>query len=321
MRKSPCVHMVAMIVAALTVRMPAKADTSQLALSSLIQYSTVIQGAVDPIYAYVYNYAPPGSDAGAYKVTAAYGYEFSSSLGSYMGTKAADGGASYVTLPFGLKTLSVSPGTVPVQVTLTNRVTDQSLNQTGQVTVLAHAAPGLYFQGKIVPLVGKPAVIEVPPAADAFCQAPPAGTEGTGGGFAPQMLGDPPGEPTAELDLDSISSFGSPFITTTLTPFTDLPSNDNPAQSIPFRVNFCVPRAGDYNTTFLLHYSDQQGLPGADPPGSELASFNVNVDVTSKTYTAIITTDAVPEPGTAALTLAGCEVCVLVGALLRVCRR
>ena len=43
---------------------------AQLAMSSLIQYSRVIQGAQDPVYAYVYNQAPPGSETANYKVFA-----------------------------------------------------------------------------------------------------------------------------------------------------------------------------------------------------------------------------------------------------------
>jgi hypothetical protein len=65
---------------------------------------------------------------------------------------------------------------------------------------------------------------------------------------------------------------------------------------LPFQINFLVPSLGDYSTTFLLHYSDEQDLPGAARPSSELASFNVNVDVTATTAYWTITTDAVPEP-------------------------
>lgn len=116
--------------------------------------------------------------------------------------------------------------------------------------------------------------------------------------------------PTAELDFDAISSFGSPDITTTLATFTDLPSNDDPAQGLPFQINFLVPLLGDYSTTFLLYYSDEQDLPGADLPGSELASFNVNVDVTATTAYWTITTDTVPEPNALALTALG--ICTLI---------
>ena len=82
------------------------------------------------------------------------------------------------------------------------------------------------------------------------------------------MLGDPaPGTPTAELDLDSITTSGSPYITTTLQPFTDLPSNDDPSQGDPFQLNANAPGLGDYCTTFILHYSDEQDLPGTTLPG------------------------------------------------------
>jgi hypothetical protein len=292
------------IVAAITFAIigPAEADPiGAFAMSSQIQYATVIQGATDPITAFVYNLDPVGSPSSNFNVAAAYGAGYTGSLGSYNGPIPAGGGTTFVTLPFSLNTTSIDPGSVPVLVTATNTGTGASLSQGGQFTVLAHAAPALYLNGQIVPLSSKNVVRFAVPV---FGEAPPTGTEAASGAFAPQMLGDPPGEPTAELDLDSISSTGSPYIMTTLTPFTDLPSNDNPAQGLPFQVSVLAP-IGDYSTTFLLHYSDEQDLPGADLPGSELASFNVNVDVTSTTFYWTVTTDAVPEPRTAALIALG----------------
>lgn len=294
-------------VGLLTVVIPAGADIAQLTISSQIQFSKVIQGGVDPIFGFVFNDAPVGSQAGNYNVTAAYGNGFSNGFGFfYTGTKIADGGATHVTLPFPLNTGNITPGNVPVQITLTNTGTGNSISQRGQFTVLAHGAPALILQGSIVSLSSKNVVTF---QTDAFCQAPPSGTEGCGGGFTPQMVGDPPGEPTAALDLDSITSFGSPDITTTLTPFTDLPANDDPSQAFPFQIKILAPSPGDYSTTFLLHYSDEQDLPGARAPGSELASFTVNVDLTGTNADWTIATDTTPEPGYGALILAGCILC------------
>lgn len=326
MRGSLTLQILALGVGAVAMSAPTKADPispAPLALSSQIQYSTAIQGAVDPIYAFVYNSASAGSAASPYQVTAAYGSGYSNSLGSYTGTKTADGGTGYVTLPFNLNTANAAPGNVPVQVTLTNTASGGSTSQSGQFTVLAHAGPALYLQGNIVPLSSKSVItfscaVAAPPTANCFAEAAPTGTEAPGrGGFNPQMLGDPPGEPTAELDLDSVSSIGSPYIATSLTPFTDLPSNDDPSQSVPFQVTVLAPSYGDYDTTFLLYYSDEQDLPGADLPGSELASFNVNVDLTPTTDFWTVTTDVVPEPGTAALTLAGCGLFLLAAEIKR----
>ncbi|HEV8038901.1 MAG TPA: hypothetical protein VGP62_08570 [Bryobacteraceae bacterium] len=287
----------------------AQADPiAPLAFTTQVQSSRVIQGAQDPIYAYLYNFAPVGSPATIAQVTAAYGFLNPASLGGYLGPVAATGGATFLTLPFPLNTSNLSPGSFPYQVTTINKSTGGSSTQSGQFTVLAHAKPALFAQGQIIPL-SKPNLISF--AAPAFAEAGPTGTEAAGGAYSPTMLGDPPpGVPTAELDLDAVSSFGSPDITTTLAPFTDLPSNDDPAQGLPFQINFLVPSLGDYSTTFLLYYSDEQDLPGADLPGSELASFNVNVDVTAATAYWTITTDTVPEPN--ALVLIALGICTLI---------
>jgi hypothetical protein len=114
------------------------------------------------------------------------------------------------------------------------------------------------------------------------------------------MIGDPPpGVPTAELDLDSVITSGSPDIVSTLQPFTDLPSDDDPAEGDPFQIDAFVPALGDYSTTFTLHYSDEQDLPGADAPGSETASFTVSVDATAAEFD--WTVSAVPEPASIGL--------------------
>jgi hypothetical protein len=110
-------------------------------MSSLIQYSTVIQGGQDPIYAYIYNQAPSGSDTASYKAFATYPY---GTPYSYTGTKIADGGASYVTLPFTFDSSQVAPARdIPISITGINTATGDFLTQSGTVTVLAHAAPAL----------------------------------------------------------------------------------------------------------------------------------------------------------------------------------
>lgn len=287
----------------------AQADAiAPLAFTTQVQSARVIQGAQDPIYAYLYNFAPVGSSATIAQVTAAYGFGSPVSLGGYLGPVAATGGATFLTLPFPLSTSNLSPGTFPYQVTTINKSTGGSSTQSGQFTVLAHAKPALYIQGQIVPLSTPTAISFTVPV---FGEAPPTGTEAASGAYSPTMLGDPPpGVPTAELDLDAVSSFGSPDITATLAPFTGLPSNDNPGQGLPFQISFQVPSLGDYSTTFLLYYSDEQDLPGADLPGSELGSFNVNVDVTAATAYWTITTDTIPEPHALALTALG--ICTLL---------
>jgi hypothetical protein len=272
------------------------AGTEQLAMSSQIQYSRVIQGAQDPVTAFIYNNAPPGSDTGNYKVFASFTY---GDTRPYVGTKIADGGANFVTLPFIFDSSKVAPSKdIPISVTGINTATNVSLTQNGSVTVLAHSTPALLIQGQIVYLNSKTVVQAT---TDAFSQVAPTGTE-LQGGFNPGMLGDPPGVPTAALDLDSVSTTGSPNITTTLHPFTNLPSDDDPAEALPFEIDIHAPTPGDYFTTFTLHYSDEDDLPGAAPPGSEAISFSVECNLT--TTTAFWTITTVPEPSATSMVLA-----------------
>src|SRR5690242_16414471 len=63
---------VTVVVAVLLLCAQVRAGTEQLSLSSTIQYPRVIQGAIEPVSAYVYNEAPAGSDLGNYRVTADY---------------------------------------------------------------------------------------------------------------------------------------------------------------------------------------------------------------------------------------------------------
>ncbi len=216
----------------------------------------------------------------------------------------ADGGSTFVTLPFTFDSSLVAPGNnVPISVTGVNTATNASLTQSGTFTVLAHPTPALVLGGQIVYLTSSNKVkFQTPTNPDAFSQAPPGGTD-LPSSFSPQMLGDPPGEPTAELDLDSVTTFASPYITTNLQPFFNLPSDNDPAEALPFEIDINPPSPGDYITTFTLHYSDEDDLPGADLPGSELVSFAVECNITSTI--ADWTVSTVPEPSSEALALLG----------------
>jgi hypothetical protein len=278
-----------------------RAGTEQLAISSQIQYSRIIQGAQDPVTAFVYNNAPAGSDAASYKVYATFPY--GSSASAYVGTKLADGGSSFVTLPFTFDSSLVTPGNnIPISVTGIDTVSGASLTQSGSVTVLAHPTPALVLGGQIVYLTSRNTVKFQTPSNDIFGQAPPAGGEAAAS-YMPQMLGDPPGEPTAKLDLDSISTSGSSYITTNLQPFFNLPSDNDPAEALPFEIDIRPPTPGDYMTTFMLHYSDEDDLPGADLPGSEMISFSVECNITPTVANWTVTT--VPEPATLWMLLIG----------------
>lgn len=284
-----------------------RGGTEQLSMSSTIQYPRVIQGAIEPVNAYVYNVAPAGSDLGNYRVTADYaaagagGY---TNVGySYTGTKIADGGTSYVSMSFPIDTSTFTPGTAAVTVTGTDTDTGGVLTQGGTFMVLAHANPALVINGQIVYLTTANVVkFQTPCNSDAFGQGPSAGTEAPASA-SPQLLGDPPGVPTSELDLDGITTSGSAYLTTTLHPLFDLPANDNPAEAVPFEIDAFVPGPGDYTTTFTLHYSDEDDLPGAAAPGSEELSFTVEAEVSMTTIDWTVTT--VPEPASGWLIAAG----------------
>jgi len=301
-------------VFALGVHAGAQQQPAQLGLSAQIQYSQVIQGATDPINAYVYNFAPYGGATLYYQVTAAYGANYATAFDYYYtGTLAANGGAS-PTPPatFDLDTANLSPGTVPVLVTGSNTVSGGTVQLGGQMTVLAHASPAIYINNQIVPLTSGNVITF---RSNSFAESTPGGTEASGSAN-PQMLGDPPtGVPTADLDIDSVSSFGSSAITSTLTPTNDLLSTDTPGTGEFFQINALFPTNQDYDsTTFLVRYSDEQDLPGADAPGSELAEFQVNAELDGTNVDWTVTTD-VPEPTTTALVLTGLICCLLV------CRR
>ena len=265
------------------------ADPGQLAMSSFIQYSTVIRGFQDPVTAQIYNEAAPGSDAVNFNVFATFPY---GSPSSYSGIRAADGGSGYLTLPFSFDTGLVSPGSQPVSVTAKDTGTGVSLTQSGSVLVLAHADPAFNIGGNVIQMSSHPVAAQEP-------SVDPLAFGATGGGShfaagAPNVINDPVA-PTAGLDLDSITAFGDSQITLTLAPFTDLAANDDPAFGDAFQIEVDGSVPGVYFTDFELNYSDEQDLPGADATGSEHAYFGVQVTVTPDGVTGVM---VVPEPGT-----------------------
>jgi hypothetical protein len=293
----------------LALSLPAGAQVpDSLALYSEIEDPVVIQGAVDPINAQIYNEAPTGSGTAGYNLTAGYGTFYANGFGYYYtGSIAADGGVSPVSATFNLNTSNIAPGVVPVAVTLTDTNSGYKVTQGGQLTVLAHAAPALVVNGQILPLTSR----NVISFENSLAQAPPNGTDAAAT-FAPQMIGDPPpGVPTAELDINSVTTFGSPYITSTLAPANDLPSTDTPGTGETFSITGVSPITnGDYSTTFEVDYSDQQDLPGADAPGSQVAEFNVSVDFVGGVADWTITTDVPDQSNTALLLLSACACCL-----------
>jgi hypothetical protein len=285
------------LCSALLLIVPAvHAGSGQFSMSSQIQYPTVIQGYQDPVTAQIYNEATPGSDPVNYSVFATFPYGNSS---TYSGSKAADGGSGYVILPFSFNSGLVSPGSQSVSVTDTDTGTGGSLTQSGSVLVLAHGVPAFNIGGNVIQLSSRPVAAQEP-SSDPLAFGATGGGESFAAG-APNVINDPMA-PTAGMDLDSITAFGDTHITLSLTPFTDLPANDDPAFGDPFQIQVDGSAPGVYFTDFELNYSDEQDLPGADATGSEHGYFGVLVTVTAGGVTGAI---VVPEPGSCRLFILG----------------
>ncbi len=272
------------------------AGPGQLSMSSQIQYPTVIQGYQDAVNAQIYNEAAVGSDPVNFSVYATFPY---GNTTPYTGSRAADGGSGYLNLPFSFDSGQVSPGSQTVSVTATDTGTGGSLTQSGSVLVLAHADPAFNIGGNVIQLSSRPVAAQEP-------SVDPLAFGATGGGEtfaagAPNVINDPVA-PTAGLDLDSITAIGDSQITLSLTPFTDLAANDDPAYGDAFQIMVDGSVPGVYFTDFELNYSDEQDLPGADATGSEHAYFGVQVTVTSGGVTGVV---VVPEPGSGCLLVPG----------------
>ena len=279
------------------------AGPGQLSMSSQIQYSTVIQGYQGPVTAQIYNEAAPGSDPVNFSVFATFPY---GSSATYSGTRTADGGSGYLSLPFSFNSGLVSPGSQTVSVTATDTGTGGSLTQSGSVLVLAHADPAFSIGGNVVQLSSRPVAAQSPPV-DFLAFGATGGGESFAAG-APNVINDPVA-PTAGLDLDSITAIGDSQITLSLTPFTDLAANDDPAFGDAFQILVDGSVPGVYFTDFELNYSDEQDLPGADATGSEHAYFGVQVTVTPDGVTGVV---VVPEPGSCGLLALGLPCLFLV---------
>jgi len=274
----------------------AYAGPGQLSMSSQIQYPTVIQGYQDAVNAQIYNEAAFGSDPVNFSVYATFPY---GNTTPYTGSRAADGGSGYLNLPFSFNSGQVNPGSQTVSVTATDTGTGGSLTQSGSVLVLAHADPAFNIGGNVIQLSSRPVAAQEP-------SVDPLAFGATGGGetfaaSAPNVINDPVA-PTAGLDLDSITAIGDSQITLSLTPFTDLAANDDPAYGDAFQIMVDGSVPGVYFTDFELNYSDEQDLPGADATGSEHAYFGVQVTVTSGGVTGVV---VVPEPGSDCLLVPG----------------
>jgi len=253
-------------------------------------YTTFIDGYVDPFSASIQNNAagPVG-----YSIYATYpSASGSTAPGSIApGVIPALATRPVIFNPF----VPTQPGSYTVTATATDTYTGASLTLNQDVTVLSHGEFGwLNGTGQIVPLPSTP-------VSDQDLAAPPhitpesVGATGGGETYASKSI-DVVGDPAsfgAGLDLDSVTASGDPEISVTLTNYTDLPDDENPAHAMSFQILIDGSVTGTYFTVFELHYSDEQDLPGADAPGSEHQYFGVYADVMSTNVTAFF---VIPEP-------------------------
>ena len=143
-----CLAFFAVSLATFVVATQASASTAQLGLTRRSNTPTVIQGGQDPVFAYVYNTAPTGSDILNYNVKANFPIPLGTPL-SVSSTKIADGGTNYDAYRFTFDSSQVPVGNnVPVSVTGTDTVNGKSVTFSGGVNVLAHGVPALVLQGK-----------------------------------------------------------------------------------------------------------------------------------------------------------------------------
>jgi hypothetical protein len=274
----------------------ASAQPAQLGITGTATYSGVMQGYQDPYYSNIYNFAPSGSAALNFTTYANFPYG-TSSFG-YTGTLVANGGATVINCPFTFDTSQVAPGTYALTAKGINNVSGNTVvSNPTNVTVYAHPKPSLVINGSIVSLnqssstkfittttpanPGAPGNNpSMPDLTDASLPPQEAGTEGPAGGFAPGMIGDPPADiPSAELDLDSVTSSGdSEIVYDGPVTFQDMPATDNPLENVlPISIDLYTTNVGiTYSNTFTFDYSDEQDIPGADAPGSEQESFTVD---------------------------------------------
>ncbi len=254
----------------------------------------IIKGATVPVYGYVYNVAPAGSNDLNYSLF--YTLPDSSTTPVIDRTKAADGGASYNTYEYDFDSTTASYGANVFRF----NVSDTSALHSPQgrqltIQVLDHAAPAMWIQGKEVPIYD---------FAPREPQVDPEQFGATGGGesasySAPNIIGDPL-HPTAGLDFDSFYLVGDPQITTDLHTMDDIPADDSPTAGEAWHIIVDTTHNGHFSTALHMFFSDED-IPGADAENSIEAVLLLDYQVTDGLVTGYL--EVVPEPTGLALTL------------------
>jgi hypothetical protein len=255
-------------------------------MSSLVPRSTAVVGGQIPFETYVTNTAPAGSSNLNYTLTQTFPNGSQVSVTDTL----APGAWAVWTNTF--NTTGYAPCSPPTYVyPLVSTISDPNAannpqSATNYITLDADAHPYVYVNGGYFDLTIPEPPLELVQAPE----SPQTAFGGTGGGetasaSSPSMLGDPT-EAAAPLNLDTVTNVGSPYITTDLAAFTNLPPdydlNDPPATNDSHQFHILVSQnapPGVYTNTFYFGFSDEQDLPGADTPGSIHGALTVIVTV------------------------------------------
>jgi hypothetical protein len=236
----------------------------------------IVQGANIPVYGYIYNEAPTGSDDLNYSIY--YELPGGGTSTAAMGTKSADGGATFDTYRYDFDSSLAQFGDNVFTIHAAGQQGTLHSPQTQQVTVevVNHVVPAMWIQGVEVHIDEAHHAAQEP-------DVDPLAFGATGGGesFAagcPHIIGDPT-VPTAALDLDSISSEGDAQITTDLAPVSNVSASDDPSSGIAWHVFVDGSTLGQFSKIFTVRFSDED-IPGASPTGSVVAYLEIlaNVD-------------------------------------------
>lgn len=255
----------------------------------------IVQGANIPVYGYIYNEAPAGSDDLNYSIY--YDLPGGGTSTAAMGTKTADGGATFDTYRYDFDSSLAQFGDNVFTIHAAGQQGTLHSPQAQQVTVevVNHVVPAMWIQGVEVHIDEAHHAAHEP-------DVDPLAFGATGGGesFAagcPHIIGDPT-VPTAALDLDSISSEGDAQITTDLAPVSNVTASDDPLSGIAWHIFVDGSTHGQFSKIFTVRFSDED-IPGASPTGSVVAYLEILANVDGNGVTGSI--EIVPEPFAAAI--------------------
>jgi hypothetical protein len=190
------------------------------------------------VSAYVWNNAPAGSNSLNYSISYA---NFAGTSTASNSSISANGGLAgdLWNIPFNSAGAAFGTTNVITTVADPNASNSPQISQTA-ITVLDHARPDFFLNwaNQVVAIIGN---APQPIVDNVIVQQPDLNPEQQAAGgdhiaiATPGVIGDPL-VPPAGLALNYVDSIGDPLITTDLTPFANLPADDNPADADRFHV-------------------------------------------------------------------------------------